>query len=93
MTRSYVISRPVMRDLSHLPPSTPAEIRCMAATAGLNLPEALMLELIESFPAFQAMTRRLPRQRSFFGQGAHRYDAAHVSSFAAANASRGADGS
>ena len=86
MTISYVIPRPDTTDLAHLPASTPDEIRRMAATAGLVLPERLMLELIESFPAFQAMTRRLPRQRSFFDEGAHRYDIDHTTKFAAARA-------
>jgi hypothetical protein len=86
MTVNYVIPRPDMADLSHLPPSTPEEIRRMAAAAGLALSEPLMLELIETFPAFQAMVRRLPRQRSFFDEGAHRYDIALTTLFAAADA-------
>lgn len=86
MTINYVIARPDMGDLSHLPPSTPEEIRRMAAAAGLALPEPLMLELIESFPAFQAMVRRLPRQRSVFDEGAHRYDIVHTAAHAAADA-------
>ncbi len=72
MTRSYVIPRPDMTDLTALPPSTPEEIRVIAKMVGLDLPEPLMLELIESFPAFQAMVRRLPRRRSLFDEGAHR---------------------
>jgi hypothetical protein len=86
MTVNYVIARLDMADLSHLAASTPEEIRRMAAAAGLALPEPLMLELIKSFPAFQAMVRRLPRQRSFFDEGAHRYDIARTTAFAAADA-------
>jgi hypothetical protein len=73
-----------MVDLSNIPSSTPEEIRRMAATAGLALPEPLMLELINSFPAFQAMARRLPRQRSYFDEGAHRYDIMHTTSYSLA---------
>ena len=45
-------------DLSHLPPSTPEEIRAMARRAGLDLPEELMQQFIEAWPNFEAMVRR-----------------------------------
>lgn len=88
MKKSYVIPRPEMTDLSHLPPATDDDIRRMAAAAGLDLPEPLMRELIESFPAFQAMTRRLPRRRPVFEESAHRHDPSHTTRFATAQARR-----
>ena len=71
MTRSYVIDEPGMQTLQELPPSTPDEIRRMAAQAGLQLPEAIMDELCKSYPAFEAMVRRLPRARTRFDEPAH----------------------
>jgi len=49
-------------DLSHLPPSTPEEIRAMTRRAGLDLPEELMQQFITAWPAFEAMVR--PRRRA-----------------------------
>ena len=40
-------------DLSHLPPSTPEEIRAMTRRAGLDLPEELMREFIAAWPALR----------------------------------------
>lgn len=71
MTRSYVMDEPGMQTLQELPPSTPDEIRRMAAQAGLQLPEAIMDELCKSYPAFEAMVRRLPRTRARFDEPAH----------------------
>jgi hypothetical protein len=71
MTRSYVKDEPGMQTLQELPPSTPDEIRRMAAQAGLQLPEAIMDELCKSYPAFEAMVRRLPRARARFDEPAH----------------------
>jgi len=48
-------------DLSHLPPSTPEEIRAMTRNAGLDLPEEVMQQFIAAWPAFEAMVRRIPR--------------------------------
>ena len=48
-------------DLSHLPPSTPEEIRAMTRRAGLDLPEELMQQFIAAWPAFEAMVWRIPR--------------------------------
>lgn len=58
-------------DLTHLPPSTPEEIRAMACKAGLDLPDELMRQLIEAWPAYEAMTRRIPRDRSYSEEPAH----------------------
>jgi hypothetical protein len=58
-------------DLTHLPPSTPEEIRAMARKAGLDLPEELMRQFIEAWPAYEAMTRRIPRDRSYGEEPAH----------------------
>jgi hypothetical protein len=43
----------------------------MAKAAGLDLPPAILEELCASFPAFEAMVRRLPRARSRFDEPAH----------------------
>lgn len=71
MTRSYVMDEPGTQTLQELPPSTPDEIRRMAAQAGLQLPAAIMDELCKSYPAFEAMVRRLPRARARFDEPAH----------------------
>lgn len=60
-------------DLSHLPPSTADEIRAMARRAGLDLPGALMQQLVETWPAFEAMVRRIPRRRGRAAEPAHSY--------------------
>jgi len=71
MTRNYVSAQPGAQSLQDLPPSSPDEIRRMAAQAGLNLPPAIMDELCKSYPAFEAMVRRLPRARLKFDEPAH----------------------
>jgi hypothetical protein len=60
-------------DLSHLPPSTPEEIRAMARRAGLDLPEELMQQFIEAWPNFEAMVRRIPRGLGRAAEPAHSY--------------------
>lgn len=71
MTRSYVRPEPGTQTLKDLPPSTEDDIRRMAAQAGLRLPPALLDELIRSYPAFEAMVRRLPRARLKSDEPAH----------------------
>ena len=71
MKRSYVATEPGPQTLKDLPPSTADEIRRMAAQAGLDLPPAIMDELCKSYPAFEAMVRRLPRARLKFDEPAH----------------------
>lgn len=71
MTRSFVRPDPGKQTLKDLPPSTAEDIRRMARSAGLDLPEALMQELVTSFPAFEAMVRRLPRARAWGDEPAH----------------------
>lgn len=71
MTRSFVIPDPGAQTLKDLPPSSPEEIRRMATLAGLHLPDELMDELYKSYPAFEAMVRRLPRARDRFDEPAH----------------------
>ena len=66
-------------DLSHLPPSTPEEIRVMAQNAGLDLPDELMRQFIEAWPAYEAMTRRIPRSRSYAEEPAHIFRPARFS--------------
>ena len=60
-------------DLSHLPPSTPDEIRVMTRRAGLDLPEELMQQFIAVWPAFEAMVRRSPRDLGRAAEPAHSY--------------------
>jgi len=60
-------------DLSHLPPSTPGEIRDMVKKAGLELPEELMQQFIAAWPAYEAMVRRIPRRRGYAEEPAHTY--------------------
>ena len=71
MTRSFVRPEPGAQTLRDLPPSSAEEIRRMAKLAGLNLPDKLMEELCNSYPAFEAMVRRLPRARNRFDEPAH----------------------
>ena len=71
MTHSYVLPEPGAQTLQELPPSTPEEIRRMAERAGLHLPDAILDELCKSYPAFEAMVRRLPRARVRFDEPAH----------------------
>jgi len=58
-------------DLSHLPTSTPDEIRAMTRRAGLDLPEELMRQFIEAWPNYEAMVRRIPRSRAYAEEPAH----------------------
>lgn len=58
-------------DLSHLPPSTPDEVRAMVRQAGLDLPEELITQFIAAWPAYEAMIRRIPRSRSYGEEPAH----------------------
>jgi hypothetical protein len=60
-------------DLSHLPPSTPEEVRAMVGKAGLDLPEELMRQFIAAWPAYEAMVRRIPRRRGYAEEPAHSY--------------------
>jgi hypothetical protein len=60
-------------DLSHLPPSTPDEIRALVQRAGLDLPEALMQQFIAAWPAYEAMVRRIPRSRAYAEEPAHTF--------------------
>jgi hypothetical protein len=66
-------------DLRHLPPSTPGEIRAMATGAGLDLPEELMVQFITAWPAYEAMIRRIPRNRSYAVEPAHTFRPARLS--------------
>jgi hypothetical protein len=65
-------------DLSHLPPSTPEEIRAMARRAGLDLPDELMQQFIEAWPNFEAMVRRIPRSLDRAAEPAHSYRPARI---------------
>ena len=67
------MSRETRTDLTHLPASTPDEIRVMLQKAGVELPEALLQQFIAAWPAYEAMTRRIPRSRSYAEEPAHSY--------------------
>ena len=54
-------------------PATPAEIRERVKQAGLDLPEALLQQLIAAWPAYEAMVRRIPRDRPRAAEPAHTY--------------------
>jgi hypothetical protein len=71
VTRSFIASQPGTSTLERLEPSSREDIVRMAKAAGLQLPDALMNELCTSFPAFEAMVRRLPRARNRFDEPAH----------------------
>jgi len=58
-------------DLSHLPPSSPEEIRAMVERAGLDLPEELLTQFIAAWPTYEAMVRRIPRRRAYAEEPAH----------------------
>ena len=60
-------------DLSHLPPSSPEEIRAMVKKAGIELSEELMQQFIAAWPKYEAMVRRIPRRRAYSEEPAHTY--------------------
>ena len=60
-------------DLSQMPPSSPDEIRTMVKLAGLDLPYALMTQFIAAWPNYEAMIRRIPRQRAYAEEPAHAF--------------------
>ena len=60
-------------DLSHLPPSTPEEIRAMDKKAGIELPDELMQQFIAAWPNYEAMVRRIPRRLAYSEEPAHTY--------------------
>jgi len=66
-------------DLTHLPPSGPEEIRAMVRQAGLDLPDELMRQFIETWPNYEAMIRRIPRRRSYAEEPAHIFRPARFS--------------
>jgi hypothetical protein len=80
MTKSFVRPADTAPMLSELPPSSREDIRKMARAAGLDLPEQLMEELCDAYPAFEAMVRRLPRARPRFDEPAHTVDVARLAS-------------
>jgi len=72
--KSFIRPSQAEQTLTALTPSTREEIREMARVAGLNLPEKLMDELCDAYPAFEAMVRRLPRRRPLADEPAHTAD-------------------
>ena len=69
--KSFIRKSEATETLKGLPPSTRDEICQIARAAGLNLPEKLMEELCDAYPAFEAMVRRLPRRRARSHEPAH----------------------
>ena len=67
------VSTGTRTDLSHLPPSTEAEVRAMLNNAGLKLPEELVQQFLAAWPQFEAMVRRIPRSRTYAEEPAHTY--------------------
>jgi hypothetical protein len=65
-------------NLSHLPASTPDEVRTMLNNAGLDLPEELFQQFVAAWPQFEAMVRRVPRSRAYAEEPAHTYRPARV---------------
>jgi hypothetical protein len=65
-------------DLSHLPPSSPDDIRAMVRNAGLDLPEELIRQFIAAWPNYEAMIRRIPRHRSYAEEPAHAFRPARI---------------
>jgi hypothetical protein len=65
-------------DLSHLPPSSPDEVRAVLATAGISLPEELLQQFIAAWPGYEAMVRRIPRHRAYSEEPAHMYRPARI---------------
>jgi hypothetical protein len=65
-------------DLSHLPPSSAEEIRAMVRNAGLDLPEELMRQFIAAWPSYEAMIRRIPRNRAYAEEPAHAFRPARI---------------
>jgi hypothetical protein len=66
------------RDLSHLPPATPDEIRAMVRRAGLNLPEELLEQFVAAWPEYEAMVRRIPRGWAYTDEPAHIFRPARI---------------
>jgi hypothetical protein len=63
-------SRP---DLSDLPQATEEEIRLLLRRAGLDLPEGLLTQFLATWPAYEAMVRRIPRSRPYDEEPAHNF--------------------
>ena len=85
MTKSFVKPQPGAPTLAALAPSTREEIRELARAAGLDLPEKLMEELCDAYPAFEAMVRRLPRGRLRGDEPAHTADVARLAALGEAD--------
>lgn len=66
------------RDLSHLPPSSPEEIRAGLKNAGVELPDELLAQFVAAWPAYEAMVRRIPRDRSYAAEPGHMFRPARL---------------
>ena len=66
-------------DLSHLPPSTPEDVRALLRHTGIDLPEELLQQFLAAWPNYEAMVRRIPRRRSYAEEPAHTFHPARLS--------------
>lgn len=60
-------------DLTRLSPSSPEEVRAQLQNAGVELPEELLQQFIAAWPNYEAMVRRIPRNRAYAEEPAHSY--------------------
>jgi len=60
-------------DHSDLPQATPEEIRLLLRRAGLDLPEELLQQFLAAWPNYEAMVRRIPRNRPYDEEPAHSF--------------------
>jgi hypothetical protein len=60
------------------PASTPEEIRGLLKLAGLSLSEPQIAELLAIYPSYEAMVRRLPRERGYADEPAHSFAPARL---------------
>lgn len=82
MVKSFVQNAQQHVILASAQSSSNETIRILAEVAGLNLPPHILEELQESYPAFEAMVRRLPRNNSIFQDSAHSFNADRVAGYA-----------
>ena len=61
------------RDLTRLRPSTPDEIRALLQNAGIELSDALLAQFVAAWPGYEAMVRRIPRNRGYAAEPGHMF--------------------
>ena len=60
-----------MTDLTDPPPASEDEVRLLLKRAGLDLPEELLRQFLLSWPGYEAMVRRIPRDYGYADEPAH----------------------